>query len=185
MDQLQLFALGLQGQLVGSSHSFCQRNHQTTCDSRHRHDAIPEHVPRELEYLRLGQRHNQGRHLLAINRRKLSDALAWLDRDGGVRIQIVIKVRGNFTGQQNIDVMVCFTGIEQVCAGGKQQDVAIGKHLMDRTRVRLPKEGNPANGGCKNFCVNGQSAGNCPIARSDDDRSEESRTQGVAGQPVG
>ena len=41
------------------------------------------------------------------------------------------------------------------------------------------------NGGCKNFCVNGQSAGNCHIARSDDDRSEESRTQGVAGQPAG
>ena len=39
--------------------------------------------------------------------------------------------------------------------------------------------------GCKNFCVNGQQAGNCHIARSDDDRSEESRTPGVAGQPVG
>jgi putative lipase involved disintegration of autophagic bodies len=40
-------------------------------------------------------------------------------------------------------------------------------------------------GGCKNFCVNGQQAGNCRIARSDDDRSEERCTQGVAGQPVG
>lgn len=40
-------------------------------------------------------------------------------------------------------------------------------------------------GGCKNFCVNGPLAGNCNIARSDDDRSEESRTQGIAGQPVG
>ena len=39
--------------------------------------------------------------------------------------------------------------------------------------------------GCKNFCVNGYLAGNCRIARSDDDRSEESRTQGIAGQPVG
>ncbi|MBP6788258.1 MAG: hypothetical protein KA170_11760 [Candidatus Promineofilum sp.] len=40
-------------------------------------------------------------------------------------------------------------------------------------------------GGCKNFCVNGQLAGNCRIARSDDDRSEERCTQGVAGQPIG
>jgi hypothetical protein len=39
--------------------------------------------------------------------------------------------------------------------------------------------------GCKNFCVNGHPAGNCRIARSDDDRRKESSTQGVAGQPVG
>ena len=39
--------------------------------------------------------------------------------------------------------------------------------------------------GCKNFCVNGHLAGNCRIARNDDDRSEESRTQGIAGQPAG
>ena len=39
--------------------------------------------------------------------------------------------------------------------------------------------------GCKSFCVNGQLAGNCRIARSDDDRSEERCTQGVAGQPIG
>lgn len=31
------------------------------------------------------------------------------------------------------------------------------------------------------FCVNGHSAGNCHIARSDDDRRKESCTQGVAG----
>ncbi len=38
---------------------------------------------------------------------------------------------------------------------------------------------------CKNFCVNGHPAGNCHIARSDDDRRKESSTQGVTGQPVG
>ncbi|OMG52502.1 hypothetical protein BJN45_14510 [Azonexus hydrophilus] len=38
---------------------------------------------------------------------------------------------------------------------------------------------------CKNFCVNGHPAGNCHIARSDDDRRKESSTEGVAGQPVG
>ena len=38
--------------------------------------------------------------------------------------------------------------------------------------------------GCKNFCVNGHSAGNCHIARSDDDRRKESSTQGVVGQSV-
>lgn len=38
---------------------------------------------------------------------------------------------------------------------------------------------------CKNFCVNGHPAGNCHIARSDDDRRKESSTQGVVGQPVG
>jgi hypothetical protein len=37
------------------------------------------------------------------------------------------------------------------------------------------------NRACKNFCVNGHSAGNCHIARSDDDRRKESSTQGVAG----
>ena len=41
------------------------------------------------------------------------------------------------------------------------------------------------NRGCKNFCVNGQLAGNCRATRSDDDRSKESRTQGVAGQSAG
>ncbi|TXT27862.1 MAG: hypothetical protein FD131_3544 [Rhodocyclaceae bacterium] len=40
-------------------------------------------------------------------------------------------------------------------------------------------------GGCKNFCVNGQQAGNCRIARSDDDRSKKSRTERVVGQPAG
>lgn len=40
-------------------------------------------------------------------------------------------------------------------------------------------------GACKNFCVNGHPAGNCHIARSDDDRRKESSTQGVTGQPVG
>jgi guanosine-3',5'-bis(diphosphate) 3'-pyrophosphohydrolase len=39
--------------------------------------------------------------------------------------------------------------------------------------------------GCKKVCVNGQQAGNCHIARSDDDRREESRTEGVVGQPAG
>lgn len=38
---------------------------------------------------------------------------------------------------------------------------------------------------CKIFCVNGHPAGNCHIARSDDDRRKESSTQGVTGQPVG
>ena len=40
-------------------------------------------------------------------------------------------------------------------------------------------------GACKNFCVNGHLAGNCRAPRSDDGRSKESSTQGVAGQPVG
>ena len=40
-------------------------------------------------------------------------------------------------------------------------------------------------GACKNFCVNSHPAGNCHIARSDDDRRKESSTQGVAGQPAG
>jgi hypothetical protein len=40
-------------------------------------------------------------------------------------------------------------------------------------------------GGCKNFCVNGHLAGNCRATRSDDDRSKESRTEGVAGQSAG
>ena len=38
---------------------------------------------------------------------------------------------------------------------------------------------------CKNFCVNGHPAGNCHIARSDDDRRKESSAEGVTGQPVG
>ncbi|WP_139326353.1 RNA-binding domain-containing protein [Azonexus hydrophilus] len=45
--------------------------------------------------------------------------------------------------------------------------------------------GAPNIGACKNFCVNGHPAGNCHIARSDDDRRKESSTEGVAGQPVG
>jgi hypothetical protein len=32
------------------------------------------------------------------------------------------------------------------------------------------------HGGCKNFCVNGHRAGNCRIARSDDDRNETRHT---------
>lgn len=38
---------------------------------------------------------------------------------------------------------------------------------------------------CKNFCVNGHLAGDCRAPRSDDGRSKESSTQGIAGQPVG
>ena len=38
---------------------------------------------------------------------------------------------------------------------------------------------------CKNFCVNGHLAGNCRAPRSDDGRSKESSTEGVAGQPAG
>ena len=45
--------------------------------------------------------------------------------------------------------------------------------------------GNLAIGGCKNFCVNGQQAGNCRIVRSDDDRSKKSRTERIVGQPAG
>ena len=41
------------------------------------------------------------------------------------------------------------------------------------------------NRGCKNFCVNGYLAGNCRAPRSEDDRSKESRTERVAGQPAG
>ena len=41
------------------------------------------------------------------------------------------------------------------------------------------------NGACKNFCVNGHLAGNCRAPRSDDGRSKESSTEGVAGQPAG
>jgi len=40
-------------------------------------------------------------------------------------------------------------------------------------------------GACKNFCVNGHLAGNCRAPRSDDGRSKESSTEGVAGQPAG
>ena len=41
------------------------------------------------------------------------------------------------------------------------------------------------NRACKNFCVNGHLAGNCRAPRSDDGRSKESSTEGVAGQPAG
>lgn len=48
------------------------------------------------------------------------------------------------------------------------------------------KDYHPGLGGaCNIFCVNGHPAGNCHIARSDDDRRQESSTQGVTGQPVG
>ena len=40
-------------------------------------------------------------------------------------------------------------------------------------------------GGCKNFCVNGYLAGNCRAPRSEDDRSKESCTERIAGQPAG
>ena len=43
----------------------------------------------------------------------------------------------------------------------------------------------PIAGACKNFCVNGHLAGNCRAPRSDDGRSKESSTEGVAGQPAG
>jgi hypothetical protein len=41
---------------------------------------------------------------------------------------------------------------------------------VDIDRLRVRKD---IDGGCKKFCVNGHFAGNCTIARSNDDRREE------------
>ena len=40
-------------------------------------------------------------------------------------------------------------------------------------------------GGCKNFCVNVYLEENCRAPRSEDDRSKESCTERIAGQPAG
>ena len=47
--------------------------------------------------------------------------------------------------------------------------------------IRLVEQLRESSGACKNFCVNGHLAGNCHAPRSDDGRSKESSTQGVAG----
>ena len=65
---------------------------------------------------------------------------------------------------------------ERFTAAGQTYQV-VGEPLADRDRLIWRA--------CKNFCVNGHPAGNCHIARSDDDRRKESSTQGVVGQPVG
>jgi hypothetical protein len=64
------------------------------------------------------------------------------------------------------------------------------KGLKNNSRlIRLPQGVNSLRqqpiGGCKNFCVNGQMAGNCRAPRSEDDRSKESRPQRVDCQLAG
>ena len=64
--------------------------------------------------------------------------------------------------------------------------VACGVSRLARYNVTAEElSGGGDKGGCKNFCVNGYLAGNCRAPRSEDDRSKESRTERVAGQPAG
>lgn len=71
----------------------------------------------------------------------------------------------------------------ELVAGATLDDLSQEAIEMARKRLveYLLKSERDVERGCKNFCVNGHSAGNCHIARSDDDRKKESCTQGVAG----
>jgi len=71
----------------------------------------------------------------------------------------------------------------ELVAGATLDDLSQEAIEMARKRLveYLLKSERDVERGCKNFCVNGHSAGNCHIARSDDDRRKESCTQGVAG----
>jgi hypothetical protein len=141
--QLQVLALHRQRFLVGVAHPLGESGHQVGRHAAQRHDAVPENVAVEPQHARIRHGAHQGRDRLAVDGRKLADALAGSDAEDGSGVRLLPQLGDQLPGEQDVDVPVGLAGTQQRRARGQHQDLAIGEGIVEVLRIGVAKQRDP------------------------------------------